>query len=94
MVPRPGRPAVGPRVSVRLDPGLLVRVDALASRTGSNRAATIRRLLDEAVVDPGVDTGVDIAQIRRALALTPAERVRAVVGVERTLSKLRGSAHS
>jgi hypothetical protein len=42
---RPGRPAVGPIVNVRLDPDLLAQVDADADAAGESRAAAIRRLL-------------------------------------------------
>lgn len=81
---------MGPRISVRLEDGLLARVDAEAAGAGESRASTIRRLLDSAVADPGVD----VAQIRRALAMTPAERVRAMVHTERMLARVRGQAAS
>lgn len=84
----PGRPAVGPRISVRVDPALLDRLDAEASRSGQSRASTVRRLL-AASVD---ETGVDVAQIRRALALSPAERIRALARTERHLAGIRGRA--
>jgi hypothetical protein len=75
---------------VRLDDGLLARVDAEAARSGESRASTIRRLLDRSVGDPGVD----VAQIRRALAMTPAERVRGAAHAERRLARVRGRAAS
>jgi hypothetical protein len=88
MTRRPGRPAVGPRVSVRFDETLLARVDTLAARTGESRASTIRRLVERSVGD----TGVDVAQIRRALAMTPVDRIREAVRTERALARLRGRA--
>ncbi len=75
-------------MSVRLPDDLLARVDAESARADESRAATIRRLVGEALGD----SGVDVAQIRRALALTPAERIRAVVRTERGLAQLRGRA--
>lgn len=88
MTRSPGRPAVGPRISLRLDDRLLERVDAEAKRSGKSRAATIRELLGVSAGNPGVD----VAQIRRALALTPAERIRAVARTEAMLAGLRGRA--
>lgn len=79
---------MGPRIGVRVDADLLARIDAEAARWGESRASTIRRLLDGSVQDPGVD----VAQIRRALELSPAERVRAMVRAERALARIRGSA--
>lgn len=84
----PGRPHVGPRVSVRLTAELLAQLDAEATRRGESRAETIRRLVGGALDD----SGVDVAQIRRALARTPAQRIRDVARVERSLAALRGSA--
>ncbi|MCR4340793.1 MAG: ribbon-helix-helix domain-containing protein [Gemmatimonadaceae bacterium] len=45
---RPGRPEIGPAVTIRLDPHLLAAVDAEAERSGESRAAMIRMLLGEA----------------------------------------------
>jgi len=88
-MPRPrGRPVVGPRITVRIDDDLLARVDAEATRSGASRASTIRRLIERSVGD----TGVDVAQIRRALALTPADRIRAAAHTERMLAQVRGRA--
>jgi len=75
-------------VSVRLPDDLLARVDAESARLHESRAATIRRLVDDALGD----SGVDVAQIRRALALSPAERIRAAACTERGLARLRGRA--
>lgn len=84
----PGRPHVGPRVSVRLTAELLAQLDEEATRRGESRAETIRRLVGGALDD----SGVDVAQIRRALARTPAQRIRDVARVERSLAALRGRA--
>ena len=46
---RPGRPEVGPAITVRLEQDLLAAVDADAKRAGESRAATIRRLLRSAL---------------------------------------------
>lgn len=88
MTRSPGRPPIGSRVSVRLPDELLDRVDAEAEQSGASRAATVRRLIEGGLGD----TGVDLAQIRRALALTPAERIRTVARTERALSAIRGRA--
>ena len=40
-----GRPAVGPKVEVRLDPETLAAVDARASKEGVKRAEMLRRLI-------------------------------------------------
>ncbi len=44
----PGRPAIGPQINIRLGDELTARVDA-AKRDGESRAATIRRLLEQAL---------------------------------------------
>lgn len=62
---------MGDRVTVRLPPGLLADVDRQAHRAGMSRAAYLRALIAAAL--PADD--VDRAQIRRLLALSPAERV-------------------
>lgn len=71
---------MGERVAVRLPPALLAAVDERARATGRTRAATIRELLAEALAGVGGSgrepSGVDVAQIRRSLALSPAERLR------------------
>jgi hypothetical protein len=70
---------VGERVAVRLPPALLDAVEERARATGRSRAATIRALLtdgltvENARVEP---SGVDVPQIRRSLARSPAERLR------------------
>lgn len=87
MTKRVGRPPVGPRVTVRLPEDLLIRVDEEAARTAESRATSIRRLI--AVALGSVEDGVDVAQIRRALALSPAERIRALVEAERNVSAVR-----
>lgn len=46
---RPGRPEIGPVITVRLEPDLLEQVDAEAERARETRAATIRRLLRDAL---------------------------------------------
>lgn len=68
---------------------LLARVDGEAARAGESRAETIRRLVEDSL---GA-TGVDIAQIRRALLRTPAQRIRDVADLERSLASFRGSAN-
>lgn len=83
-----GRQPEGPRISVRVDPALLMQIDAEATRSGQSRASTIRQLLERAVDD----TGVDVAQIRRNLALSPADRICAVGRSEQRLAGLRGRA--
>ncbi|GHC40003.1 hypothetical protein GCM10010348_79160 [Streptomyces anthocyanicus] len=40
-----GRPAVGPKVEVRLDPDILARVDERAAKEGVKRAEMLRRLI-------------------------------------------------
>lgn len=45
----PGRPEVGPRVAVRLPPGLLERIDRRAEEEQVPRAEVIRRTLDRHV---------------------------------------------
>ena len=71
---------MGERIAVRLPPALLDAVDERARATGRSRAATVRTLLREALADGGgiglEPSGVDLAQIRRSLARSPAERLR------------------
>ena len=51
---------------------------------------SIRRLIGAAL---GAEhDGVDVAQIRRALALAPAERIRTMVAAERNVAAVRGRA--
>jgi hypothetical protein len=63
-------------------------VDAEAARSGTSRASTIRRLIESSVGQ----TGVDVAQIRRLLALSPIDRIRQAVRTEQTLAQIRGQA--
>jgi hypothetical protein len=44
----PGRPPVGPKIEVRLDPGLADFVDIYADDNNLTRAAAIRELLQRA----------------------------------------------
>jgi hypothetical protein len=74
---------------VRLPPALLAAVDEQRAATGLSRAETIRRLLTVALA-PG--DGVDRAQIRRMLALTPRGRVRHMTDVTRRLQRVRARA--
>lgn len=43
--PQVGRPVVGPKVEVRLDPDTLAKVDARAAEEGVKRAEMLRRLI-------------------------------------------------
>jgi metal-responsive CopG/Arc/MetJ family transcriptional regulator len=88
--PKPrGRPSVGSRVSVRLPADLLARVDARAAAIGESRASVVRDLLADALgAAPPLD-GVDRAQIRRMLALTPRERIRYMADVANGMIRLR-----
>ena len=49
-----GRPPVGPRVTIRLEPALLEQIDAAAKRLGVSRAEAIRFALGRYVeeIDP------------------------------------------
>jgi hypothetical protein len=67
---------------------MLARVDADAARHAESRAGSIRRLLAEALSSAGGD-GVDRAQIRRMLALTPPERIRHMVDVVNGMARFR-----
>ena len=91
--PKPrGRPPVGTRVSVRLPDDLLARVDARAVERRESRAAVVRELLLDALAGPEVsesDDGVDRAQIRRMLALTPRERIRRMADVANGMIRVR-----
>jgi len=86
-----GRPPVGERVAVRLPADLLVLVDHRARTSRQSRAGAIRSLLAEALRVDSPD-GVDRAQIRRMLAMTPAERIRHMAQVANTQMRLRGAA--
>jgi hypothetical protein len=83
-----GRPPVGERVAVRLPPDLLRRLDAESARQGRSRAATVRRLLDDALARSEID-GVDRAQLRRQLGLSPVERIRRMAAVANRNAALR-----
>jgi predicted transcriptional regulator len=90
---RPGRPPVGDRVVVRLPDALLADLDHRAEVLGRSRASVIRSLLDEVLGrSEAADDGVDRAQIRRALALTPAERVRHATTLAAQQRRIRGAA--
>ena len=75
-------------MAVRLPPDMLASVDADAARHAESRASSIRRLLAEALSN-GADDGVDRAQIRRMLALTPLERIRHMVDVANGMARFR-----
>jgi Ribbon-helix-helix protein, copG family len=90
---RPGRPAIGGRVPVRLPEELLVEIDRRARILGRPRASIIRSLLLEALGRSAVpDDGVDRAQIRRSLALAPRERIEHMAQVHAQQARLRGPA--
>ena len=40
---KPGRPPVGPQVSIAMIPDMLARIDAAAARAGISRAEWVRR---------------------------------------------------
>ena len=40
---KPGRPPVGPQVSIAMSPDMLARIDAAAARAGVSRAEWVRR---------------------------------------------------
>jgi hypothetical protein len=72
---------------------MLTEIDRLAQRADVSRAQVIRDLLAGALAPP-TDDGVDRAQIRRLLRLSPAERVAHMVGVQRRMAALRGLANA
>jgi hypothetical protein len=73
---------------------LLDAVDERARATERTRAATIRALLGEALADdagsPVGPSGVDVAQIRRSLARSPAERLRHNTVAVHRIRRLQG----
>ena len=75
-------------MAVRLPPDMLARIDAVAARRAESRASSIRRLLADALSN-GADDGVDRAQIRRMLALTPLQRIRHMVDVANGMARFR-----
>ncbi len=89
---RPGRPAIGVRVPVRLPDDLLSEVDQRARILGRSRASVIRSLLLSALGHETPDHGVDRAQIRRSLALAPRERLAHMTAVQAQQARLRGKA--
>ncbi|MFF3547088.1 hypothetical protein ACFYXD_35285 [Streptomyces platensis] len=54
-----GRPEVGPKVEVRLHEDTLTEVDALAERTRSSRADTLRYLITHGLESPHEDPTTD-----------------------------------
>lgn len=63
-----GRPEVGPKVEARLNENTLAEVDALAERTHSSRADTLRHLITHGLASPHEDpvndpTALEIDQI-------------------------------
>jgi hypothetical protein len=78
-------------VAVRLPPDLLELIDRHARAHGLSRAATIRLLVADGLRS-GPGDGVDRAQIRRMLALTPVERIRQLTASVEAQSRLRGIA--
>lgn len=89
---RPGRPTVGVRVPVRLPDDLLSEVDERARTLGRSRASVIRSLLSHALGEPPIDAGVDRAQIRRALARSPRERMAQMTAVAAQHTSFQGKA--
>jgi len=90
---RPGRPAVGARVPVRVPPDLLEDIDRRARVLGRSRAAVIRSLLLEALGRAELsDDGVDRSQIRRMLAMSPSDRMRHMADVGAQQKRFRGKA--
>lgn len=89
---RPGRPAIGVRVPVRLPDALLSEVDQRARALGRSRASVIRSLLLDALGHESPEDGVDRAQIRRSLALSPRERMARMTAVQAQHAHLRGKA--
>ena len=90
---RPGRPAVGTRVPVRLPADVLDEIDRRARLLGRSRASVIRSLLQAALGRTDArDDGVDRAQIQRMLALSPLERLRHMRGVAAQQQRIRGMA--
>jgi metal-responsive CopG/Arc/MetJ family transcriptional regulator len=88
-----GRPAVGERVAVRLPPDVLEDVDRRARILGRSRASVIRSMLDHALQRaPEPDDGVDRAQIRRMLRLSPRERIEHMENVAAQQRRARGRA--
>jgi hypothetical protein len=89
----PGRPPVGDRVVVRLPVDLLADIDLRAAALGRSRASVVRSLLDEALGRrTTADDGVDRAQIRRALAMTPTERMHRALELSAQQRRIRGRA--
>lgn len=90
---RPGRPSVGVRVPVRLPDELLAEVDRRARTLGRSRGSIIRSLLLESLGHSATpDDGVDRAQIRRSLAVSPRERIEHMTQVHAQQERLRGTA--
>lgn len=89
---RPGRPAIGVRVPVRLPDDLLSEVDQRARILGRSRASVIRSLLLDALGHETPDDGVDRAQIRRSLALSPRERMAHMHSVQVQHARVSGKA--
>jgi metal-responsive CopG/Arc/MetJ family transcriptional regulator len=89
-----GRPAVGERIAVRLPQDLLDDIDLRARILGRSRASVIRSILDHALGrTPEPDDGVDRAQIRRMLRLSPRERLDHMAHVASQQRRVRGRAH-
>jgi len=79
-------------VSVRLDPRIVRQLDRKAAAIGTTRAAVIRDVVSRADRNGDLDLGVDRAQIRRMLQMTPAERVEHMAAVANALRPWRGAA--
>lgn len=77
---------------MRLPPEVLDDIDRRAHLLGRSRASVIRSLLLEALGRGDTsDEGVDRAQIRRMLAMSPRERMRHMSEVAAQQRKLRGT---
>jgi len=88
-----GRPAVGERIAVRLPQDLLDDIDLRARILGRSRASVIRSMLDYTLRRaPEPDDGVDRAQIRRMLRLSPRERLDHMAHVAAQQRRARGRA--
>lgn len=69
---------------VRLPADVLAEIDRRARLLGRSRASVVRSLLEAALgVTDVADDGVDRAQIRRMLALSPLDRMRHMRAVAR-----------
>jgi predicted DNA-binding protein len=86
---RPGRPAIGPAIQLRLPPELRAKLDRWAASQGVTRAEAVRELLTEAFArrDQLTEEGFD--KLTRGRGRRPMRKSRPVMDLQRAEDERR-----